>query len=183
MSRRSLLSTLALPGFTAFRNALAAAAPSRRIGLSLLVLWSAAAAATQWPEKLFTSPLIGYAVGAMGEFDAYVRAWRERWRHERRADSAAARRARTISRKVARLLVRRYGARRVVLCGSLARGDFRRGSDIDLAVEGVPAELFFEASAAAARAAGEFEVDVVPIESATRRYREWLAGEGIVLHD
>ena len=119
----------------------------------------------------------------MGEFDSYVRAWQERWRHERRADSAAARSACTIARRVARLLVRRYGARRVVLCGSLARGDFRRGSDIDLAVEGVPAERFFEASAAAARAAGEFDIDVVPIESATRRYREWLAGEGIVLHD
>jgi predicted nucleotidyltransferase len=135
-----------------------------------------------WSEKLFTSQIIGYAVGTMGEFDSYVDAWRERWRHERRADSAAARNARAIARRVARLLVRRYGARRVVLCGSLARGDFRRGSDIDLAVEGVPADRFFEASAAAAKTAGEFEVDVVPIELATRRYREWLSREGIVLH-
>jgi predicted nucleotidyltransferase len=64
----------------------------------------------------------------------------------------------------------------------LARGDFRRGSDIDLAVEGLPEDRFFEASAAAARAAGEFDVDVVPIEAATRRYREWLSREGVVLH-
>jgi predicted nucleotidyltransferase len=119
----------------------------------------------------------------MGEFEPYIRAWRERWRQERQAEPARAQRARMTARKVARLLVRRYGARRVVLCGSLARGDFRQGSDIDLAVEGVPAARFFEASAAAARAAGEFDVDVVPIESATPRYREWLADEGIVLHD
>jgi predicted nucleotidyltransferase len=119
----------------------------------------------------------------MSEFDPYIRAWRERWRQEHRADTAIARSARATARKVARLLVRRYGARRVVLCGSLARGDFRRGSDIDLAVDGVPAERFFEASAAAARAAGRFDVDVVPIESATPRYREWLADEGVVLHD
>lgn len=135
-----------------------------------------------WAEKLFTSDVIGYAVGAMGEFDSYIHAWRERWRQERRADVTVAQRARTTARRVAHLLVRRYGARRVVLCGSLARGDFRRGSDIDLAVEGMPAERFFEASAAATKAAGEFEIDVVPIESATRRYRKWLAEEGIVLH-
>jgi predicted nucleotidyltransferase len=135
-----------------------------------------------WPEKLFTNQIIGYAVGTMGEFDSYIESWRERWRQERRADVTAAQRARTTARRVARLLVRRYGARRVILSGSLARGDFRRGSDIDLAVEGVPGERFFEASAAAARTAGEFEIDVVPIESATRRYREWLAEEGIVLH-
>ncbi len=139
-------------------------------------------ATTPWSEKLFTGEIIGYAVRAMGEFDSYVHAWRGRWRQERRADAATARRARTIARRVAHFLARRYGARRVVLCGSLARGDFRRGSDIDLAVEGVPAARFFEAGAAAARAAGEFEIDVVPIEAATRRYREWLADEGIVLH-
>jgi predicted nucleotidyltransferase len=118
----------------------------------------------------------------MGEFDSYIHAWQERWRRERRANSAAGRSARAIARRVARLLVQRYGARRVVLCGSLARGDFRRGSDIDLAVEGVPAARFFQASAAAARAAGEFEIDVAPIESATQRYREGLSREGIVLH-
>jgi predicted nucleotidyltransferase len=80
-------------------------------------------------------------------------------------------------------MARRYGARRIVLCGSLARGEFRRDSDIDLAVAGIPRGRFFEASAAAARAAGEFEVDLVPIEAATGRYREWLQRDGIVLYD
>jgi len=118
----------------------------------------------------------------MGEFDSYITAWRDRWRRERRADARTAQRARSTARRVARLLARRYGARRVVLCGSLARGEFRRGSDIDLAVAGVPVARFFEASAAAAQSAAEFEIDVVPIESATPRYREWLACDGIVLH-
>ena len=119
----------------------------------------------------------------MGEFDGYIRAWRKRWERGRRADEAAARRAAATARRIARLLARRYGARRVVLCGSLARGEFREGSDIDLAVEGVPIGRFFEASAAAARVAGDVEVDVVPIESATPLYRKWLARDGVVLHD
>jgi predicted nucleotidyltransferase len=118
----------------------------------------------------------------MAEFESYVRAWRERWRKDRRADAAAARRARVTAEKIARLLVRHYGTRRVTLCGSLARGDFRRGSDIDLAVEGIPDARFFAASAAAARAGGDFEVDLVPVESSTRQYREWLLREGTVLH-
>lgn len=37
-------------------------------------------------------------------------------------------------------LARRYGARRLVLFGSRARGDNHRGSDIDLAVYGMPQE-------------------------------------------
>ena len=35
-------------------------------------------------------------------------------------------------------LARRYGARKLVLFGSRARGDHRRSSDIDLAVYGMP---------------------------------------------
>ncbi len=37
-------------------------------------------------------------------------------------------------------LARRYGARRLVLFGSRARGDFHERSDIDLAVYGMPEE-------------------------------------------
>ena len=119
----------------------------------------------------------------MEEFDTYVRAWRERWRRERRADAAARRRARARARQLAAILAQRYHARRVVLCGSLARGDFGRGSDIDLAVEGIPKSRFLAASAEGVRCAGEFAVDLVPIESAAPSYRGWLAQEGVVLHD
>jgi predicted nucleotidyltransferase len=118
----------------------------------------------------------------MPEFESYVRAWRERWRKDRRADAIAAKQARAAAERIARLLVRRYGARRVTLCGSLARGDFRRGSDIDLAVEGIPEDRFFAASAAAAREGDGFEVDLVPVEAATPGYRESLSREGTVLH-
>ena len=64
------------------------------------------------------------------------------------ADRAAALAA---ARRAADLLVRRYGARRVYLFGSLAGTGsvvFHPGSDIDLAVEGLPGEGFWEALAA-----------------------------------
>ena len=119
----------------------------------------------------------------MHEFQEYVRAWRGRWKREQRTDAGARRKARACASKLALLLAQRYRARRVLLCGSLARGDFQRGSDIDLVIEGISKDRFFEASAEAANAAGEFEVDLVPMEAATASFRRRLAREGIVLHD
>lgn len=51
---------------------------------------------------------------------------------------------------MARCLKDEFGARRVRLFGSLARGDSTEGSDIDLAVEGIEPGEFFHASARAA---------------------------------
>lgn len=44
--------------------------------------------------------------------------------------------------KEIRMLAEKYGVTRVILFGSRARGDFRRTSDIDLAVEGGRFESF-----------------------------------------
>jgi len=118
----------------------------------------------------------------MSEFEPYLRAWRERWREQRRADEEAARRARQLAERLARQLRERYGARRVVLVGSLARGEFCVGSDIDLAAEGIPVGSFFRAGADLEAAAEGIHVDLVPIESANAAFLAHLAEEGIVLH-
>lgn len=119
----------------------------------------------------------------MTQFDSYVRAWRERWSRRRETDGGAAREARRTADRLAAHLRDRYGARRVVLAGSLARGEFRVGSDIDLAAEGIPYDQFFRAGAELERAAGGLHVDLVPLESANSDYLADLAREGIVLHD
>jgi predicted nucleotidyltransferase len=111
-----------------------------------------------------------------------LRAWRERWKLQREADEEAAREARRIAERLACHLRDVYGVRRVVLAGSLARGDFRVGSDIDLAAEGLPDDAFFRAGAELEAAAGGLHVDLVPIESATPAYLADLARDGIVLH-
>lgn len=119
----------------------------------------------------------------MSEFDSYIRAWRKRWAEQRRADAEAARDAREVAESLARHLRDEYGARRVILLGSLARGEFRGGSDIDLAAEGIPDEQFFRAGADLEASAGGFHVDLVPIESANSAFLADLARDGIVLHD
>lgn len=123
-----------------------------------------------------------YLLG-MAEFESYIRGWHQRWRERRRVDAVAARRARRIAERLAELLRDHYGARRVVLVGSLARGDFSVGSDIDFAAEGIPDEAFFRAGAEIEAAAEGLHVDLVPIESADPAFLAHMSAEGIVLHD
>lgn len=44
-------------------------------------------------------------------------------------------------------ILRRHGASRIVLYGSLARGDYHLDSDIDIGVEGIPDREYFRAVA------------------------------------
>jgi len=44
-------------------------------------------------------------------------------------------------------ILRRHGAKKIVLYGSVARGDFKPDSDIDLSVEGIPDDRYFRALA------------------------------------
>jgi uncharacterized protein len=81
---------------------------------------------------------------------------------------------------VADLLSREFGVRKVVLFGSLARGDARPHSDIDLAVEGLSPSQTFRAMARAAEVAGR-HVDLVPIEGARPEVLAIIEREGEVL--
>jgi predicted nucleotidyltransferase len=76
----------------------------------------------------------------------------------------------------------RFGATRVRLFGSLARGDgdVDRGFDIDLAVEGVAPGKFFEAWAVAARQTKR-RLDVVDVKDASPLLRQRFDEDGIDL--
>lgn len=99
----------------------------------------------------------------------------QRSRAEARADAM---RARLPAAK--QLLADRYGVRRVVLFGSLARGDSTASSDVDLAVEGIDSAGYFRAIA---DLMGLFEapVDLVEIERAPASLLARLELEGIEL--
>jgi len=59
--------------------------------------------------------------------------------------------------------LREHGATAVYLFGSSVRGPMRDDSDIDLAVTGLPARVFFKAVADASRIVGR-SVDVVELD-------------------
>ena len=57
---------------------------------------------------------------------------------------------------------------------------FTMRSDIDLAVEGLPPACFFRASAQAADMTA-FELDLIPVESASNYIRQAVRDEGVEL--
>lgn len=119
----------------------------------------------------------------MADYSSYIRGWRQRWKDQRVVDEEAAGDARRIADRLARLLRERYSPQRIILVGSLARGEFGVGSDIDFAVEGIPDDQFFRAGADLDAAASGLHVDLVPIESADPAFLSNMAREGITLHD
>lgn len=118
----------------------------------------------------------------MTEFSSYVEGWKRKWA----ADEAAARARSAVAwercERIRDLLRDVFGARRVVVTGSLARGEFRTGSDVDIAIEGVSDDQFFAASAEAQRVAGDLPLDVVPMEAGSEAYLTELRAIGVVLH-
>jgi predicted nucleotidyltransferase len=95
-------------------------------------------------------------------------------------DERCAREIRASIPVVAELLSMEFGVHKVVLFGSLTRGDARPDSDIDLAVEGLPPGQTFRAMARAAEAAGR-HVDLVPIEGARPEVLAIIEREGEVI--
>ncbi len=91
-------------------------------------------------------------------------------------------RAMRLARQSAALLRKEFGARKVVLFGSLAiSSDFTLWSDIDLAVFGVPADRFYAAVAAITGLSAEFKVDLVDAEACKASLHEAIDRKGIAL--
>ncbi len=71
------------------------------------------------------------------------------------------------------------GAKEVCVFGSAAHGILRENSDVDIAVAGLPPEVFFRAMAKASRALGR-PVDLVDLDQDTD-FTRYLRQEGELL--
>lgn len=76
-------------------------------------------------------------------------------------------------------LRKRFGANKVMLFGSLARGDFHAWSDIDLAIWGVHPSDYFRAVAFASGFSAVFTVDLVDAEDCSESLRQHIQSEGV----
>lgn len=92
------------------------------------------------------------------------------------------RRALLTARKAAKLLHSEFGAREVLVFGSLARhGGFTSWSDIDLAARGIPPAFFFEAVGAVTGLSAEFKIDLVDLDTSSPSLQEAIEAEGKAL--
>lgn len=99
---------------------------------------------------------------------------------ERRAALERSERMAAHAPRCARLLADRFGVVRAYLFGSVVRGTADARSDLDLAVEGLPPERYFEALAALAEVT-PFDVDLVRLEEAPPSLRALVLREGRAL--
>jgi predicted nucleotidyltransferase len=87
----------------------------------------------------------------------------------------------SVAKDIATELIRYYGAKRVILFGSLARGDLHLRSDIDLAVWGIPASEFYRAVAFATGFSKTWKVDLVDADDCGETLSELIQKEGVGL--
>ena len=93
--------------------------------------------------------------------------------------SSRRRRAHLVARKAAKLLKTEFGAKEVILFGSLARRvGFTRWSDIDLASRGIPSEIYLKAMDTVLYLSPEFKIDLVELETCSPAMLKSIEEEG-----
>ncbi len=110
----------------------------------------------------------------------FVDHWKNKREQRRLQLQALAEAARQELEPAVRVLVRQYGARRIILFGSLVKGRFVEGSDIDLAVEGLAPADFYPALAAVNRVTSRW-VDLKPLEDLDPFFRRRVLDTGEIL--
>ena len=93
--------------------------------------------------------------------------------------SSRRRRAMSVARKAAKLLKADFGAKEVILFGSLTRRvGFTLWSDIDLASRGIPSEKYLAAMDTVLHLSPEFKIDLVELETCLPAMRKSIKDEG-----
>lgn len=112
----------------------------------------------------------------------YLDYWRCRRDEQLVKNQRLAQQARTALPQIVDVLGQEFSAKKIILFGSLVKGSFAEGSDIDLAVEGIPHEEYFTALAAANRQT-KFWVDLKPIEDLEPYFRDRVLTTGEVIYE
>lgn len=118
----------------------------------------------------------------MGKIDPkYLIAWRNRFADRDSESRKLAARARKDLAGATEIL-KKYGAKQIFVFGSLCRSDrFHSGSDIDIAVEGIPPEQFIRAAADLMMAV-DFPIDLKPLEELDDVFRDLIKKNGELIY-
>jgi len=102
-------------------------------------------------------------------------------RDERLVTNQVSSEALAIAKQIAGVLYKNFGADKVMLHGSLARGDFTSWSDIDIAVWCLSVASFYRAVAFATGVSDKWKVDIVDGQDCRENLRVSILEEGIIL--
>lgn len=86
-------------------------------------------------------------------------------------------------RDFSRSLAKRYNINRVYLFGSLAEGMFLKGSDVDIAVEGMKFEDYLKALAEHRSIRKGIHLDILSLDLCKSELKETILKEGKVLYE
>ncbi|MFQ5612360.1 MAG: nucleotidyltransferase family protein [Anaerolineae bacterium] len=114
--------------------------------------------------------------------DPFVAYWKQQQARRREQNRRLAQEARRDLDRIAHSLRTTYGARRIILFGSLVKDRFAAGSDIDLAVAGIAPADFFSACAEANRLS-RFRVDLKPYDDLHPRFQQRVLAQGEVIYE
>ena len=104
---------------------------------------------------------------------------RRRATSEKSEVSQRRRRASVTARRASELLRSEFGAKKVIVFGSLARHvGFSPWSDIDIAATGIPPTRFFEAVGVVTGLSAEFKLDLIDLETCLPALHERIVTEG-----
>lgn len=112
----------------------------------------------------------------------HIAYWRKKRDEQRARYAALATQARAHLPQIIELLTREFGATKIILFGSLAKGQFSEGSDIDLAVAGIPKRDFFYALAAVNRLSDVW-IDLKPLEDLDEHFAQRIMTTGELLYE
>ncbi len=117
------------------------------------------------------------------DIEKYVRYWRRRFQDEQgRSKEREQQRLAVLPQAVE--ILKKYGARKIILFGSLAKKDrfIYKRSDIDLAVEGIPDDKFLSALGDLMLSL-PFLVDLKPLEDVDAFFRKRILESGKVIYE
>ena len=98
----------------------------------------------------------------------------------RKVDESLLQRAWHTAHRVATMLYEDFGATQVAVFGSLAGQQwFSKGSDIDIAVWGLPGDTYLDALWETRNFSPEFKIDLINFHSAKGRFRERIQSQAI----
>lgn len=117
---------------------------------------------------------------ASAQYAEFRKTWIERKRREER-DILDLQTLLMEKVKVCANEIRKLGVKQVILFGSLAVGRFRKGSDVDIAVEGLTAKAYFRALGIIEDILGDIPFDLVDLKEALPSVKEKIEKEGIIL--